>query len=304
MLEPITINKLCVVGGGLMGSQIALRAARHGFTVSLVEPDTSTRNQIGQVHKELFESLITSGICNTTDQQESLARLEYVASSDAAVDADLVIEAIPERLDLKRQLFAELDRQCPAHTILATNSSSIRISHIEDATQRLDRVINLHYYGPVEQRPMVDLMRGSTTSDATFLACFAFVQANDLVPLVVRKESTGFVFNRVWRAIKREVLHLVDEGVATPEDVDRAWMVFTGQAIGPFGLMDQIGLDVVRDIEKVYHHESGAERDAPPAYLETMLAQGHLGEKSGKGFYTHPNPAYTDPQWLRGGTLE
>jgi 3-hydroxybutyryl-CoA dehydrogenase len=304
MLQNPSIKNLCVVGGGLMGTQIALRAARHGFNVSLIEPNDDAHAKAGQVHVELLDGLIASGFCNTEAKEATLTRLQCTQKLAAAATADLVIEAVHEQLELKRQLFAELDRLCPEHTILATNSSSIRISLIEDATQRLDRVLNLHYYGPVDQRPMVDLMRGSATSNATFSACFAFVQANDLVPLVVRKESTGFVFNRVWRAVKREVLHLVDEGVASPQDVDRAWMVFTGQDLGPFGLMDQIGLDVIRDIEKVYQRESGEERDVPPAYLEEMIQQGNLGEKSGKGFYTHPNPAYKDPEWLKGERLE
>jgi 3-hydroxybutyryl-CoA dehydrogenase len=117
--------------------------------------------------------------------------------------------------------------------------------------------------------------------------------------LLVRKESTGFIFNRVWRAIKRESLHLVDDGVASYEDVDRAWMIVMGMSIGPFGLMDMIGLDVVRHIEMVYHRESGDESDAPPRLLLDKIEAGELGVKTGKGFYTYPHPAFQDPAWLR-----
>ena len=189
------------------------------------------------------------------------------ASTDLAEgvgDVDLVIEAVPERLDLKRAVFAELDRVCPPRTILATNSSSFRVSQIEDATGRPDRVLNTHFYPPVWQRPMVELMRGAATSDETVGRVGRFARSVGLTPLMVQKESTGFLFNRVWRAIKRETLHLVDEGVATVDDVDRAWMICMGMPIGPFGLMDMVGLDVVLDIEQVYHAESGDPRDAPP----------------------------------------
>ena len=114
------------------------------------------------------------------------------------------------------------------------------------------------------------------------------------------KILTGFVFNRVWRAVKRECLHLVAQGVASFEDVDRAWMIMTGGDVGPFGLMDMVGLDVVRDIERVYYGESGDPRDAPPQMLLDKIARGELGVKTGKGFYTYPHPAYEDPDWLKG----
>ena len=215
-------------------------------------------------------------------------------------NVDLVIEAVPERLDLKRTIFEELDRVSPPRTILATNSSSIRISHIEDATGRPDRVLNAHFDPPVSQRPMVELMRGSATSDETVRRVGRFARSIGLTPLIAQKESTGFLFNRVWRAIKRETLHLVDDGVASVDDVDRAWMIFWGMPIGPFGMMDMIGLDVVLDIEHIYHAESGDPRDAPPRLLTDKIAAGELGAKAGRGFYRYPNPAYQDPAWPLG----
>jgi 3-hydroxybutyryl-CoA dehydrogenase len=214
--------------------------------------------------------------------------------------ADLVIEAVPERLETKREVFSRLDRVCPDHTILATNSSSIRVSRIEDATQRPDRVLNMHFYHRLWQRPMVELMRGTTTSDETIERARQFAYNIGLTPLLVRKESTGFLFNRVWRAIKKECLHLVDDGVASHKDVDRAWMISFGTLLGPFGMMDRVGLDVVRDIEMVYYRESGDESDAPPRFLLDKIEKGELGIKTGQGFYTYPNPAFQDPSWLKG----
>jgi len=145
----------------------------------------------------------------------------------------------------------------------------------------------------------VELMRGTSTSDETMERAHQFAIEIGMVPIKVMKESTGFVFNRVWRAIKRECLHLVDEGVASFEDVDRIWMILYDREIGPFGMMDRIGLDVVRDIEMVYYGESGDERDRPPRLLLEKIERGELGVKTGKGFYTYPEPAFQDPSWLR-----
>ena len=144
-------------------------------------------------------------------------------------------------------------------------------------------------------------MRGTATSDETIERVRQFALDIGMAPLVVRKESTGFIYNRVWRAIKKECLHLVDDGVASHEDVDRAWIIAHGTPEGPFGRMDRIGLDVVRDIEMVYYGESGDEADAPPKLLLDLIARGELGIKAGKGFYSYPDPAFREPGWLRAG---
>src|SRR5207302_3729422 len=127
----------------------------------------------------------------------------------------------------KREIFAQLDQSCPAYTVLATDSSSIKVSALEDATHRPEQVLNMHFYSPVWQRPMVELMGGTATSAETLERARHFARTIGVIPLLVRKESTGFLFNRVWRAIKKECLHLVDDGVASHEDVDRAWMILT-----------------------------------------------------------------------------
>ena len=136
------------------------------------------------------------------------------------------------------------------------------------------------------------------TSDETMTRVGDFMRSIGVLPLVVRRESTGFILNRVWRSVKRECLHLVDDGVASIEDVDRAWMSFYGTKIGPFGLMDRVGLDVVRDIENIYYGESRDSRDSPPKLLLEKIERGELGVKTGRGFYSYPNPAYLDPGWL------
>ncbi len=292
---------VCIVGAGFMGTQIGLQCATHGYTVWFVDSQEESLQRATQRCSQELARWLEKGQINLSEREAVLSRSHTSTKLSAGVsNAGLVIETVPEHLEIKRAVFAELDQVCPPHTILATNSSSLRISTIENATHRLDKVLNMHFYTPVWQRPIVELMRGTATSDETIESTIRFAHTIGLTPLLVRKESTGFIFNRVWRAIKKECLHLVDDGVASYEDVDRAWMIANSHPAGPFGLMDMVGLDVVRDIEMVYFHESGDASDAPPRLLLDKIAEGELGVKTGKGFYTYPNPAYQDPAWLKG----
>jgi 3-hydroxybutyryl-CoA dehydrogenase len=305
MMHTRPFETIAIVGAGFMGAQIGLHLAVHGYRVTLIDTSDDALVRAAASQAEELERRRAEGRITAAERADIPERIELTTSlAEGVRHAELVIEAAPERLEIKRALFAELDRLCPPSTILATNSSSIRISAIEDATTRRDRVLNLHFYGVVWQRPMVDLMRGTATSDETIARVSALARSAGLTPILVQRESTGFVFNRVWRAVKKECLKVVDQGVASHEDVDRAWMIFTGAREGPFAIMDMVGLDVVRDIELVYYHESGDASDAPPALLLDKIAKGELGIKTGQGFYTYPNPAYADPDWLRGAPDE
>lgn len=296
-----TLQNICVVGAGFMGTQIGLQCVAHGMRARIVDPANDALTKSKLLVDEELDRRLEAGETSADERDKALALLLYTKDLEHGIQgAELVIEAIPERLDLKRQLFAELDTLAAPATILASNSSSIKISAIESATKRLDKVLNLHFYGVIWERPMVELMRGSATADTTIDQVYRFAQRIGVTPLVVDKESTGFIFNRVWRAIKRETLHLVNEGVTSHEDVDRAWMIFTGMKMGPFALMDRIGLDVICDIENVYYRESGDERDAPPPLLTSKVERGELGRKTGQGFYAYPNPAYEEAGWLKG----
>lgn len=296
-----TIESICIVGSGFMGAQLGLHCAAYRKNVVMVDVSAESQKRARELQEKELESRVSSGKINSETKQEIFNRIEFVSEIDEAVQAvDLLIEAIPENLELKRQVFSAMDKVCSQHTIFATNSSSLRISQIEDTTSRLDKVLNAHFYPPVWQRSIVELMRGTQTSDETIEKFSAFARQIEITPLVVKKESTGFIFNRVWRAIKKETLQLVDQGVASFEDVDRAWMIVIGMPVGPFGLMDMVGLDVVRDIELVYYHESDDEKDLLPKLLTEKIENGELGQKTGKGFYTYPNPAFQDPDWLRG----
>ena len=291
---------LWVVGAGTMGTQIALQSAVHGYTVYMIDLDRQILEEASLRHLDELRARFDRGEISDDEAAATMDRLRFSTAMRGLPEPDLVIEAVVEDLGVKRDIFARLDAICPAPTIFATNSSSIKISAIESATRRPDRVLNLHFYNPVWQRPLVELMRGSATSDETIATARAFARSIGVTPLLVLKESTGFLFNRVWRAIKKECLRLVDAGVASFEDVDRAWMIAFDQPMGPFAIMDRIGLDVVRDIEMTYYKESGDPSDAPPKLLLDMIEEGALGIKTGKGFYRYPHPAYEDPGWLKG----
>jgi 3-hydroxybutyryl-CoA dehydrogenase len=298
-MEPI--ESVCLCGAGFLGWQIGLQCASRGIPVRLYDISEEALESASEQMRREIETWKQEGKITLRELESTLSRVSFHADlAEAVAGVDLVIEAVPERLVLKRKVFAQLDRVCDEATIISTNSSSIRISKIEDATERLERVLNTHFYNTPWNRSIVELMRGTGTSDETLERVRRFMTSIGITPLMVLRESTGFIYNRVWRAIKRECLHLVDQGVASFEDVDRAWMTLYETPYGPFGMMDRVGLDVVRDIEMVYYEESGMERDAPPKMLLEMIEKGELGLKTGKGFYTYPNPEYLESGFLKG----
>ncbi len=295
----VAIRRVAVVGSGTMGRQIALQVARGGFPVALYDLDSAALERAGAAQREFAARFVAAGRWGAAEAEAALGRLRPETDLGAATrDADLVIEAVPERVDLKREVFAQLDEHLPEGAIIATNSSSIRVSLLEGATARPERCANFHFYIPVWDNPMIEVGGGTRTDPAALDALDAFTRRIGMLPLRIRRESTGFIFNRVWRAIKKEVLKVADDGVASFEDIDRAWMIHYRTPKGPFGKMDEIGLDVVKAIEEVYAAESGDPADLPPPFLTERVARGDLGEKTGRGFYEYPDPAWADPRFL------
>jgi 3-hydroxybutyryl-CoA dehydrogenase len=291
------IRTVAVIGAGTMGAQIAALAALSGRDVKLF--DTS-----GQGLKAGFElatsehipNIVAVGMVSGT-ADEGRSRLSTATSLENAVDdADFVIEAIREDLQVKLDFYRALSPMTRA--ILATNSSSIRSLDIAPAVEQPERFLNMHFFAPVWVRSMVELMGCGSTSDDTMDSVEDFGRSMGLLTARVRSQSKGFIINRIWRAVKRESLRVVDEGVADPEDVDRLWMIFFETEHPPFGMMDRVGLDVVFDIEASYQRETLDPTDRPSETLRSMIASGELGEKTGKGFYTHPNPAYLRPGFV------
>ncbi len=290
------------------GPAIAALVAASGRTVALHDADGPA---LGQAIPRIREELVAlpdappyrhhpHRLRPPADHEAIVARVRpVVALEEAVAGAQLVIEAVREDAATKRAVFAELDRLAPA-AILATNSSSLPSSVLVPAVADPTRLLNMHFFAPIWARPMVELMGCGDTSPATMAAAERFGRSLGLVTAVVRGESKGFIINRVWRAVKREALRVVDEGHADPADVDRLWMLFFGTPVGPFGIMDMVGLDVVADIETSYQAVATDPADRPSRVLHRLVAEGKLGEKSGEGFYEHPDPAYLRPDWLTG----
>jgi len=297
----MVITKVCVVGSGFLGTQIGVLSARSGYTVSMQDVSSDALSGSEKAVDGYIQEWVAAGDITEPNGDDIKQRMSYTVDiTDAVQGAGMVIEAVVERLDVKREVFKKLDVLCDPGVVLATNSSSIKVSLIEDATRHPERVLNMHFYGQPWRRRILELMRGTKTTDEALEAAKVFSYSIGVKPLIVLKESTGFIFNRVWRAIKKESLTVADEGVASFEDVDRAWMSLYDTDMGPFGLMDRVGLDVVRDIEMVYYRESGDPKDKPPRILLNRISRGELGVKTGKGFYTYPNPEYTVSGWLYG----
>jgi 3-hydroxybutyryl-CoA dehydrogenase len=294
------LERVSVIGAGTLGSQIALLAAQSTYRVRVFDVK---KDAFGRALESIRTYLESKGIDPFIPWERWKDCLEAVQEvqtlDDALAGTELVIEAVPEDLDLKRQVFREVGRRAPPRAILATNSSSIPVSRLEESSGRPERCLNLHFYLVMQGMNMVDVMGGTRTLPEVLETGVVWVRSLGCVALEVKKEILGFCFNRIWRAVKREALYLWANGYVDFQDVDRGWMVLTGMERGPFALMDEVGLDVVYDIEMIYFRESCDPKDRPPEALREKIERGELGVKSGKGFYTYPNPAYLRPHFLK-----
>ncbi len=290
------IETVAVIGAGFMGSQIASRSAVFGYKVHICDLNSDALERAKGLTKFYIEGHFQA---INGDASEAIKRTAFFDNiEDAVKDADLVIEAVTENIEAKKKVFSEVDEKAPPHAIIATNSSSLPVSMVEGATKRKDKVVNIHFAAPIPERNYTEIMRGSVTSDETFRAAEDWSRSIDCLPLLVKNECMGFVVNRVWRAAKREALASWANDYADITDIDRGWMKLTGMYAGPFGLMDAIGLDVIYNIEMAYWDQSGDPNDRPPDALKAMIDRGELGMKSGKGFYTWPEPEFTRPDFL------
>ncbi|MGW4445152.1 3-hydroxyacyl-CoA dehydrogenase family protein [Streptomyces sp. NPDC004682] len=277
--EDVDERPVTVVGAGTLGRRIALMFADRGGEVRVYDPfpgaADAARAWVGEHLPEVAASVLGG------------APGKVVASEDLAAalaGSWLVVEAVPEKLELKKQVFGDLDRLADPDAILASNSSSYPTRQFTDRVREPERVVNMHFYMPPEQ-PAVDLMSSGSTERAVLDLLLRVLPEYGIFPFEARRESTGFIFNRVWAAIKREALSVVAEGVATPQEVDRMWQINMHTPAGPFRMMDRVGLDVVLDIEEHYAAERPGLPTGPRDLLRTYVDAGHLGVKTGRGFY-------------------
>lgn len=295
------IKRVSIVGTGSLGTQIAVCAAHFGYEVSAYDPDGEAFHRACKSLRSRMENGIEKRILIPDQFNSGKDKIRlYGVLAESLNNADLVIEAAPEDLELKRSIFSQMDALTPSGAILATNSSSIPVSRLESATTRPEQCLNLHFYQPLLGVNMVDIMGGTKTTKEVFHAGREWVRSMGCVPLTVNKEIFGFCFNRVWRSVKREALHMWAEGYVDFRDIDRGWMIAYGTPFGPFGRMDIVGLDVVYAIEMSYFNESRDPKDLPPEALKAKIEKNELGVKTGRGFYTYPDPEYGRSNFLKG----
>jgi len=274
-----------VIGAGTMGHGIAQVAAMAGHTVVLADASIKLALEGIERVRENLDAGVARGKVKAETRDAALGLIRAGDGlADAARDAAIVIEAVPERMNLKRAVFAELDAAAPADAVLGTNTSSLSITDIQTGTAHPDRVIGLHFFNPVHINALVEVVRGRETSDATVTRSLDFLKGIGKETVLVN-DSPGFATSRLGVLLGLEAMRMVEEGVASPDDIDRAMVLGYRHPMGPLRLTDLVGLDVRLAIAEYLFGKLGLEHFRPPRILRDMVAEGRLGRKSGRGFY-------------------
>jgi 3-hydroxybutyryl-CoA dehydrogenase len=287
-MEIAAIRKVAVIGAGTMGAGIAQACAAAGFDVSMRDIEQRFVDGGFRRIREPLAKRVEKGKMTQADVDAILSRIHGTVDLTEAVEgAHLVIEAILEKMDLKRDLFSELDRLCPPEVVFASNTSSLSITEMANATRRADRVVGMHFFNPAPVMRLVEVIRGSETSDATTRLIRDLCGRLGKEPVEVR-ESPGFVVNRLLVPMVNEAFNLLQEGVASAEDIDKAMKLGTNMPMGPFELADYTGLDIGLDVMEVLYRETGDPKFRPSPLLRKYVRAGRLGRKAGRGVYDYP----------------
>ena len=282
------VNNICVVGAGNMGHQISLHCAIMGFNTTCTDVSQDVLTKADAFVDTYLTGRVAKGKLADAQAAAVRSRIRFTPSmADAAQDADYVIEAVLEVLDLKRKIFADLDRMAPPHAILATNSSAIVSSKIADATGRPEKVLNLHFFNPALVMKLVEVVQGSHVSEETVQISMALCERLQKVAVHVKKEVKGFLLNRILLAMFREAFWLLDMDVASIEDIDKACVYGAGHPMGPFTLNDLTGIDLQYTMDMESFRETGNVADLPSPSLVERFTKGHYGQKTGKGWYDY-----------------
>lgn len=281
-----TIDTVAVIGAGTMGHGIAQVCAAAGSTVRLYDVnEEAAQAGLTRIRGNL-EKGIERGKVTADERDAVLARVSTTTSvRDASTGADLVIEAAPESIELKEKIFSEVASAAPEHAILASNTSSLSIARIAEAVSRPERFVGMHFFNPVHIMALVEVVWGPRTSDEVRDAAVAYARRLGKEPIVVR-DAPGFASSRLGVVLGMEAIRMVEQDVASPEDIDKAMELGYRHPMGPLKLTDLVGLDVRLGIAEYLHETLGSDAFEPPALLRRMVAEGKLGKKSGQGFYT------------------
>ncbi|MEN8376409.1 MAG: 3-hydroxybutyryl-CoA dehydrogenase [Gemmatimonadota bacterium] len=289
------IGKVAVIGGGLMGSGIAEVSAKAGYETLLREVnDDFAQKARARIEKSLGRA-VDKGKLDAADRDAALGRLSFTTELGDLAEAGIVIEAITEQLDLKREIFGKLDGLCGPEAIFASNTSSLTIVDMAAATKRPDRMVGLHFFNPVPVMKLVEVVRTIATSDEAFRAAFDFARSLGKEPIVA-KDTSGFIVNRLLVPYMLDAIRGLDAGLGSVADIDKGMTLGTGYPMGPFVLGDFVGLDTLHAIAEIMFDEFRETRFAPPPLLTRMISMGYYGRKSGKGFYdyTGESPVVND----------
>ena len=280
------MKKVVVIGGGTMGLDIAQVFARKGFDVVVRDiKDEIIQASEARLNKGL-DKLVAKGKMDEAGKQAILDKMSFTTDLNAAADADLVVEAAIENLEIKKSIFAELDAICKPETILASNTSSISITAIAAATQRADKFIGMHFFNPATVMKLVEVIRGANTSDETYKAIYDLSVEIGKEPVEVN-EAPGFVVNKILIPMINEACDLLYTGVATAEGIDTAMKLGANHPMGPLALGDLVGLDVCLAIMDTLYNETHDPKYRASLLMRKMVRAGHLGRKTGKGFFDY-----------------
>ena len=280
------IKKVGVLGCGLMGSGITQVAAQAGYDTFVREVSDQLNEKGKKAIIKSLDKLTEKGKLKQEDRDAALERLTFTTEVGDLAVCDIVIEAVTEDLELKNGLWKELDSLCPDHTIFASNTSSLTIAAMAAATKRPDRFVGLHFFNPVPLMKLVEVVRTVTTSSETFEAATAFAKSLGKEP-VAAKDSSGFIVNLLLIPYLLDAIRALEHGIGSVPDIDKAMVLGTGHPMGPFTLLDFVGLDTTYRIAEIMFDEYREPRYAPPPLLRRMVLAGMLGRKSGRGFYDY-----------------
>lgn len=282
------VKKIAIIGSGAMGRQIGMVAAVAGYDAVVQDISADAVAAAEQDMKKWAAGRVHKGRMTQDAVDAALGRIRFTTDiAEAVGDADLVIEAATERLDIKRQVFTQIDELAPAHAILTTNSSTYGSSAVADTTTRPEQVCNMHFFNPALVMQAVEVVRNPQTSDDTVASVIAVIEKMGKHPVVLNYEIPGFIANRLMGAVRTEALSLLEKDIASIEDIDTAAKSALGYPMGPFELMDLVGLDVTYLIRKATYELTGDESEAPHPLITEKYETGELGRKSGKGWYTY-----------------